>query len=196
MSNSEALKEGVRALRSVGLGEEHAFKYPHMLSGGQRQRVLIARALITDPEFVVLDEPTSMLDVSTQAQILNLLKRIREERNLTYMFITHNLAVARFISDTIAVMYAGEVVELAPKREVFENPLHPYTKTLMSAYPPPDPSYKWNPEIPGELAQNQDAPGCRYAQRCPVRREECTKTRPELVEYKPQHYVRCLLYRS
>lgn len=192
----EAVERAVEYLKLVGLSDEHLEVYPHMLSGGQRQRVVIARALITEPEFMILDEPTSMLDVSTQAQILELLKDIKAKKNLTYLFITHNLAVARYISDTIAVMFAGQIMEIANKSTIFTNPLHPYTKSLLSAYPPPDPTFRWLPEIPEGIGNAYDRyeHGCRYAERCSLRRDVCLKLVPELIEVEKGHSVRCHLY--
>jgi oligopeptide/dipeptide ABC transporter ATP-binding protein len=191
----EAINKAVEYLELVGLKKEHLNFYPHMLSGGQKQRVLIARALVTDPLLVILDEPTSMLDVSTQAQVLMLLKRIKMEKEITYVFITHNLAVARYISDTIAVMFAGQVVEMSSKKELFENPLHPYTKSLISAYPPPDPTVKWTPAIPDELTVKYFDDKCRYIDRCPLKTPKCEKGIPELIDVNDKHKVRCVLYR-
>lgn len=190
----EAVEKAKELVRLVGLLEAHLSYYPHMLSGGQRQRVLIARALATDPYFVVLDEPTSMLDVSTQAQILRLLKKVKEQNRISYLFITHNLAVARYISDRIAVMYAGQIVEEGNKSRVFEAPLHPYTRALLSAYPSPDPRVPWNPQVPEELRVSYDDGRCRYYARCPLRSERCGSEMPELVDVGNGHKVRCHLY--
>jgi peptide/nickel transport system ATP-binding protein len=194
----EALAKATEYLKLVGLSREHLEVYPHMLSGGQKQRVIIARALITEPEFIVLDEPTSMLDVSTQAQILELLKNIKLKKNITYLFITHNLAVARYISDTIAIMFAGQIMEIGNKNTIFSNPLHPYTKTLISAYPPPDPTIQWLPEIPEDISSLSDhyEQGCKYAKRCPLKRDLCLKSTPELIEVEENHSVRCHLYKT
>ncbi|MEM0006181.1 MAG: ABC transporter ATP-binding protein, partial [Ignisphaera sp.] len=195
-SRREAIEKSIESLKLVGLNEQHLKVYPHMLSGGQRQRVVIARALISEPEFMILDEPTSMLDVSTQAQILQLLKDIKIKKKLTYLFITHNLALARYISDTIAVMYAGHIVEIGSKKNVFSEPLHPYTRCLISAYPSPDPTIDWRPEIPEEIpAIRFHGGGCRYVDRCPLKREICTRQVPELIEVGKDHKVRCHLYR-
>ncbi len=195
-SGKEAVEKAIEYLKLVGLNEEHLKVYPHMLSGGQRQRVVIARALITEPDFIVLDEPTSMLDVSTQAQILQLLKEIKIKRNLTYLFITHNLAVARFIADTIAVMFAGQIVEIGEKNNVFSKPLHPYTNSLISAYPPPDPEAIWKPEIPEEssIENTTNINGCRYADRCPYAKNICRREEPPLIEVIKGHKVKCHLY--
>ena len=194
----EALVKATEYLKLVGLSKEHLEVYPHMLSGGQKQRVVIARALVTEPEFVILDEPTSMLDVSTQAQILELLRDIKVKKNITYLFITHNLAVARYISDTIAIMFAGQIMEIGNKNAIFTNPLHPYTKTLISAYPPPDPTIQWHPELPEDVGNSGDyyEQGCRYAKRCALRRDECLKSTPELIEVEKDHSTRCYLYKT
>ena len=190
-----AYEKGFKILESVGLDSDLAGKYPHELSGGQRQRVVIARALITEPEFLILDEPTSMLDVSIQAQILNLLKKLKAKFSLTYLFITHNLAVARYIGDRIAVMYLGQVVEIADKKTLFKNPIHPYTKALISAYPPPDPEKPWEPIVPEDIAVNpvNPPPGCRFHPRCPFATEKCRKEEPELRKIGDNHYVKCFL---
>jgi oligopeptide/dipeptide ABC transporter ATP-binding protein len=198
IDKKKAREKAIEYLKLVGLNEDYLENYPHMLSGGQKQRVVIARALITEPEFLILDEPTSMLDVSTQAQIIELLKKIKNEKNLTYLFITHNLAVARYLSDTIAIMFSGQIVEIADKKTIFSNPLHPYTKTLLSAYPSPDPSSTWSPEIPEDINNNTLTynQGCRYASRCPLRKDLCLKTSPELIEVENNHKVRCHIYKD
>jgi oligopeptide/dipeptide ABC transporter ATP-binding protein len=198
VNKEDAKEKVVKYLKLVGLSEEYLESYPHMLSGGQRQRIMIARALVTEPEFVILDEPTSMLDVSTQAQIIELLKKIKNEKNLTYLFITHNLAVARYLSDTIAIMFSGQIVEIADKKTIFSNPLHPYTKTLLSAYPSPDPSSTWSPEIPEDIDNNTLIynQGCSYAGKCPLRKDLCLKTSPELIEVENNHKVRCHIYKD
>ncbi len=196
LEKNVAYDKGFKMLESVGLDSDLAKKYPHELSGGQRQRVVIGRALITEPEFLILDEPTSMLDVSIQAQILNLLKKLKREFSLTYLFITHNLAVARYIGDRVAVMYLGQIVELADKRTLFKNPLHPYTKALISAYPPPDPEKPWEPLVPEDIAINPISPpsGCRFHPRCPYAMKKCKNIEPKMVRVNYGHYVKCLLY--
>ena len=183
----------VKILEEVGLRREHAGRYPHEFSGGQRQRIAIARALIVDPELVVLDEPTSALDVSVQAQILNLLKDLKEKRNMTYIFISHDLSVIRYMSDRVAVMYLGRIVELAPADELFENSLHPYTRLLMRSIPEPDPSVK---NIIGLSVPEITIPevGCRYHPRCPEKMRKCETEEPPLVEVSPGHFVGCFLY--
>ena len=180
----------LRTLEEVGLGEEHMNRYPHEFSGGQRQRIAIARALILEPEFVVLDEPTSALDVSVQAHILNLLKDLKYTHRMTYLFISHDLSVVRYMSDRIAVMYMGKIVELAPTEVLFENPLHPYTKLLMDSIPELDPE---NRNIIGLKIPEITVPdvGCRYHPRCPMRLEKCISAEPDLVEVERDHFVRC-----
>ncbi|MGC8987919.1 MAG: ABC transporter ATP-binding protein [Infirmifilum sp.] len=185
-------------LNEVGLGREHLYRYPHELSGGQRQRVAILRALLLDPSFVVLDEPTSSLDVSVQAQILNILKGIQAEKKITYLFISHDMGVIKYMSHRIAVMYLGNIVEVASSEELFEKPLHPYTKYLLSAIPIPDPKYtrrRKRLEIGGEPPSPIDLPsGCRFHTRCPFSMEKCKKVSPPLIEVEPGHYVKCWLY--
>ena len=183
----------------VGMNPEHFSRYPHEFSGGQRQRLLISKALITDPEFIVLDEPTSSLDVSVQAKILNLLNRLKEERNLSFLFVSHDLSVIKHMCDRIVVMYVGRVVEMAPKDEIFGNTLHPYTRLLIDSIPKP--GAKVEPTMMGresiELPSNIDLPeGCRFSPRCPHAGEECSKEQPELVEVEPGHFVACHMYRK
>ena len=189
----------VDLLYKVGLNETHLYRYPHEFSGGQRQRIAIARVLALKPKFIVLDEPTSALDVSVQAQILNLLKDLQREFNLTYLFISHDLGVVKYMSDRIAVMYLGKIVELAPAEELFEKPLHPYTQMLLAALPVPDPDYyKKKPKIkvygePGSPIN--PPPGCRFHPRCPFATEKCKHEVPPLVEYEKDHFVACWLKR-
>lgn len=180
----------------VGLARRYANSYPHELDGGRRQRVGIARALSLNPKFIVCDEPVSALDVSIQAQILNLLMDLGDELGLTYMFVTHDLSVVKHISNKIMVMYLGKCVEMAPSDELFTNPLHPYTKALLAAIPEANLS-KRNEEfvvIKGEVSSPINVkPGCRFAKRCDFCSENCTSIDPELVEVSPEHFVSCFL---
>lgn len=194
---SELITKVEEFLNLVGMGEEHLYRYPHELSGGQRQRVAIARALILNPEFVVLDEPTSSLDVSVQAEILNLLKRLREELNLTYIFITHDLCLARIFTEKIAIMYLGKIAEYGETENIFENPLHPYTKALFSVVPKLDPKKRTKKIIlKGEIPSPIDPPlGCRFHTRCMKKIGEiCEKVSPSLKEIEHKHFVSCHLY--
>ena len=184
----------VKTLEEVGLSEEHLMRYPHELSGGQQQRVAIARAIILRPLLVVLDEPTSSLDVSVQAQILNLLLDLQSKHGLTYIFITHDLLTARHISDYIMVMYASKVVEYSTTREIFTNPKHPYTVSLLSSIPIPDPKLRGRKriEVTGEPPSPLNPPkGCRFHPRCPYAIETCKLKEPELLEYSKEHIVAC-----
>ena len=180
-------------LNTVGLGKDHASRYPHEFSGGQRQRIGIARALAVEPSLIIADEPVSALDVSIQAQILNLLQDLQKERGLTYIFITHNLSVVNHIADEIAVMYLGSVVEKAPVEELFENPLHPYTKALLSVIPIPEiHEVKKELAIQGEVVSPINLPDeCRFYKRCPVRCDACRQGVPALREVSPGHFVAC-----
>ncbi len=193
---SEALDRVLEALEAVGLGKEHLRRYPHEFSGGQRQRIAIARALVLRPEFLVLDEPTSSVDVSVRARLLKLLKELQRKYGLTYLFISHDLSQVETISDRVAVMYLGKIVELADTEEIFHNPLHPYTEALFSAKPVPDPTVKKQRIVlTGDVPSPVNPPsGCRFHPRCPKRFEPCDKEEPPLIEYKPNHWVACHLY--
>lgn len=182
-------------LDMVGLGKGHASRYPHEFSGGQRQRVGIARALAVNPEFVVCDEPISALDVSIQAQVVNMLEDLQEKLGLTYLFIAHDLSMVRHISRRIGVMYLGSLMEVAPSEELYSHTLHPYTKALLSAVPVLDPqiSKGMKPQLlEGDVPSPIDTPaGCKFASRCPLATDKCRKERPELMQAAPDHMVAC-----
>ncbi len=182
-------------MESCGLRDYYYERYPHEFSGGQRQRICIARALSVNPKLVVCDEPVSALDVSIQAQIINLLKKLQKERKLTYLFISHDLSVVKYISDKIGVMYLGSMVEFGNKEEIFSNPLHPYTKALFSAVPNPDPEAKSQRIIlKGDIPSPANMPkGCKFHTRCPVAKEICKHIAPEYKEYEEGHFVACHL---
>lgn len=192
--NRKEMDEKVAHLMdTVGLARRLVGSYPHELDGGRRQRIGIARSLALDPEFIVLDEPVSALDVCIQAQVLNLLKQLQKENNYTYVFISHNLSVVKHLSDRIAVMYLGKIVELTDYRTTFTDPLHPYTQALLSAIPIPKVGVKRNRIIlEGDVPSPVNpAPGCRFAGRCRFAQDVCRQTSPELKEYKPGHFVAC-----
>jgi len=180
-------------LQKVGMDEYHAQRYPHEFSGGQRQRIGIARAIVLNPKFIICDEPVSALDVSIQSQVLNLLQDLQEEFGLTYLFIAHNLSVVEHISDRVAVMYLGKIVELAPRKELFLNPLHPYTQALMSAIPIPKPNLERERIIlQGEVPSPQNPPsGCHFHPRCPVVMDRCSVDEPKFAEVNRDHWVAC-----
>lgn len=195
-SKSERKKKVHEILEIVGLRKEHAKRYPHQFSGGQRQRIGIARALMTNPKLIIADEPVSALDVSIQSQVLNLLKDLQEQFQLTYIFISHDLGVVRHISDRVGVMYLGHLVELSDSETLYDNPLHPYTKGLISAVPIADPTYKRETiTIKGDIPSPSNPPsGCVFHTRCHACMEICKKQKPELKELDQGHYVACHLY--
>lgn len=182
-------------LQLVGLNKEHANRFPHEFSGGQRQRIGIARALAVNPDFIVCDEPISALDVSVQAQIVNLLQELQRKYGLTFLFIAHDLSMVRYISDRVAVMYLGAIMELALSDELYEKPLHPYTKALLSAIPIPDPKVQKERRrilLEGDVPSPINPPeGCKFVDRCKYGKEICFHKRPQLVEASPKHYVAC-----
>lgn len=186
----------VKIMKECGLQPHYYDRYPHEFSGGQRQRICIARALALNPKIVVCDEPVSALDVSIQAQIINLLKDLQEQHGLTYIFISHDLSVVEHISTEVAVMYLGHMMEKAPQKSLFSEPLHPYTKALLSAVPVPDPDVKMNRVIlEGDIPSPANPPaGCKFHTRCSECMEVCRTKEPKLVEYKPEHFVACHLY--
>lgn len=187
-----------RIMKACGLQEYHKDRYPHEFSGGQRQRICIARALALNPDFIVCDEPVSALDVSIQAQIINLLKRLQTEFNLTYLFISHDLSVVEHISDTVGVMYLGSMVEYADTKKIYGHPLHPYTKALFSAIPVPDPDYKMKRIIlEGNIPSPANPPsGCKFHTRCSECMEMCKHCEPQYREVEQGHYVACHLYNT
>ncbi|WP_424475183.1 ABC transporter ATP-binding protein [Oceanobacillus kimchii] len=197
-NKKERLKRVHELLEEVGLNKDHANRYPHEFSGGQRQRIGIARALALDAEFIIADEPISALDVSVQAQVVNLMKRLQQEKGLTFLFIAHDLSMVKQFSDRIGVMYLGNMVEETQSEHLYDNPLHPYTKALLSAIPIPDPDIEDQREriiLEGELPSPIHPPsGCVFRTRCPMAMEVCAKDRPVWQEAEEGHYVACHLY--
>jgi len=193
----EKRKKVLEVLHKVGLTPPEQFinLFPHQLSGGQRQRVALARSIILNPEFIVADEPVSMIDVSLRTTIIDLMLNLRKDLGLTYLFITHDLAVAKYISDRIAIMYLGKIVEMGKKEEIFLNPTHPYTQALLSAIPVPNPKRKRKKiELKGEVPSAINIPsGCRFHPRCPYKTRKCVKKEPPLVEITKDHFVACHL---
>ncbi|MFJ7408808.1 MULTISPECIES: ABC transporter ATP-binding protein [unclassified Lysinibacillus] len=197
MGNSkERKKKVIELLEIVGLNEYHAKRYPHQFSGGQRQRIGIARALMTNPRLIIADEPVSALDVSIQAQVLNLMQTLQKELKLTYIFISHDLGVVRHISNRVGVMYLGKLVELTDSENLYAEPLHPYTQALLSSVPVPDPTFEREQLIiSGDIPSASNPPsGCSFHTRCPFKKEQCSSVVPKLQEVKQGHYVACHLY--
>ena len=197
LAKGKAADERVgQLLETVGLSNRFSKRYPHEFSGGQRQRIGIARALAVEPSFIVADEPISALDVSIQAQIMNLLERLRRERNLTYLFISHDLRAIRHLADRVAVMYLGKLVEVAEAKTIYDEPLMPYTKALISAVPVPDPKVEATRQrivLEGDVPSPIDPPsGCRFHTRCPYVIDACKQVVPPLVEIKPNHFAACI----
>ncbi len=199
-SAQERAQMVVDLLEVVGLQEEHANRFPHEFSGGQRQRIGIARALAVMPDFIIADEPISALDVSIQAQVINLLKKLQNQRQLTYLFIAHDLSMVKHLSDRVGVMYLGCMAELAGSRELFEHPLHPYTQALLSAIPLPDPDLEQSRErvmLEGTIPSPINLPECcHFCSRCPKAMDICRKQSPKMAEVEPGHWVACHLIQS
>ena len=201
LAKGQSVESKVQELmETVGLSRRFVKRYPHEFSGGQRQRIGIARALAVDPEFIVADEPISALDVSIQAQIMNLMEKLQAEKHLTYLFISHDLRAVRHLSDRVAVMYLGKIVELAGGKEIYRDPLMPYSKALISAVPVPDPAIEATREriiLKGDVPSPINPPtGCRFHTRCPFAIDECKQIVPKLVEIKPSHYAACIRINS
>ena len=194
-NHKERYSRVIELLELVGLSEEHAQRFPHEFSGGQRQRIGIARALALNPKFIVCDEPISALDVSIQAQVVNLLKKLQKDFGLTYLFIAHDLSMVRYISDRVGVMYLGHMMELATSEELYNNPIHPYTQALLSAIPIPDPEIQRNRHrimLEGDVPSPIDPEdNCRFVDRCRYATERCRKEIPEYREVKKNHFVAC-----
>jgi len=182
-------------LEDVGITAEQMYRYPYEFSGGQRQRIGIARSLAVNPSLIIADEPVSALDVSIQAQVLNLLNNLQSKYNLTYLFISHDLSVVKYISDRIGIMYLGKIVELNNKQDIYDNPVHPYTQSLLSIIPVPDPTYKKERHLlKGDVPSLLNVPaGCRFHPRCPKAKDICKEKEPELKNIGDEHYVACHL---
>ncbi|WP_042374467.1 ABC transporter ATP-binding protein [Neobacillus jeddahensis] len=199
-SGQELEDRVVELLEMVGLGAHHLYRYPHEFSGGQRQRLGIARALALNPEIIICDEPVSALDVSVQSQVLNLMQELQEKLNLTFIFISHDLSVVGHISDHVAVMYLGRIIEMGTREEIYQNPQHPYTKSLMSSIPLPDPKAKFTKKrivLEGDVPSPENPPtGCHFHPRCPYRTDKCKEVYPEFMKVTPNHSVACHLVES
>lgn len=195
---AERRQRVIEMLNMVGLTERHLYRYPHEFSGGQRQRIAIARALVTRPEFVVLDEPTSSVDVSVRAQLLNLFQELQKDLGLTYLFVSHDLSVVECISDRVGVMYLGKIVELAPTSILYREPLHPYAQALFSSIPVPDPTKRRRrAPLKGEVPSPVNPPpGCRFNTRCEKAMDICRKEEPKLIDVRKGHFVACHLVQS
>ncbi len=195
-SGEEKFKKVILLLEKVGLDESCYNRYPHEFSGGQRQRIVIARALSLNPKFIICDEPVSALDVSVRSQVLNLMQDLQKEFNLTYLFISHDLSVVKHISDRVAVMYLGRIVEITGKDELYKNAMHPYTKALLSAIKIPDPALRTKaPIVKGDIPSPTSPPnGCHFHPRCPQAQKVCSEIKPELAEVTNEHFVACHLY--
>lgn len=198
LQGEERTKRIDELLELVGLNKEHANRFPHEFSGGQRQRIGIARALAVNPDFIVCDEPISALDVSVQAQVVNLLQDLQQKYGLTYLFIAHDLSMVRYISDRVAVMYLGALVELSSSEEVYKHAMHPYTEALLSAIPIPDPEVQHSRQrivLQGDVPSPINPPdGCKFVARCQKAKDVCRRVRPQLKELRPGHFVACHLY--
>lgn len=199
LKGEERRKRVFELLETVGLRADHAERFAHEFSGGQRQRIGIARALAVEPDFIIADEPISALDVSIQAQVVNLMKRLQKERGLTYLFIAHDLSMVKYISDRVGVMYLGNLIELADSGELYDHPLHPYTKALLSAVPiaDPDQSNRERIILKGDVPSPIDPPsGCRFRTRCPLVMDICAEEIPDWIEVRPKHWVACHMHNN
>jgi len=198
-TGKERMERIYELLNTVGLNKEHANRFPHEFSGGQRQRIGIARALAVEPDFIIADEPISALDVSIQAQVVNLLQDLQKEKGLTYLFIAHDLSMVKHISDRVGVMYLGNLMELTRSEVLYDKPLHPYTEALLSAIPIPDPEIEHSRQriiLEGDVPSPTNPPsGCPFRTRCAKAMPECAEVKPELVEVEPDHFVACHLYK-
>lgn len=194
-TKAEYRQKVIELMKQVGLSEQHLLRYPHEFSGGQRQRIAIAKALAVNPKLIICDEPVSALDVSIQAQVVNLLQELKEKHNMTYLFVSHDLRIVKHLSDRIAVMYLGSMMETATKKDLFAKPLHPYTQALLSAVPGTDPEKISEKSPMGEIPSIENMPvGCKFCTRCSQATERCHTERPVLKEVEKEHFVACHLY--